>query len=627
MTMTKRFAPWLAALLLLAAPAAAQDAAPVDFPTLLALEAVEIPPRDRVQLAQELLGVGEIPPPPTSARERTLGEQTVFHVTNASDDRSFNVEATLLAMGAHVYFWVENGADISQSQLHALAAAFDATIYPETRALWGSEDTPGIDGDARIYGLFAHDLGAGTAAYFVSEHVYPQEAVSTSNEHEMFFFNLDAIGASFDQRGLESIVAHEFQHMIRNNLQLNEEYWINEGFSEFTQLHLYDVPVWEIISFLSEPDTQLNTWAESIGGRAQHYGAALLFVTYLADRYGLDAVRALSADRSIRGLQSVDRVLRALGEPGVDSFFADWVMANYLFDPTLGDGRYGYTSIGRNVVSAQPAETVTSYPLQREASAAQYATDYTVLTNLQDTAALDIRLEAPATVALVPVSPASGQRMWYSNKADVSSTTLTRAFDLSGVSSATLAFNLWYFTERAWDYGYVMASDDGGATWDVLATEHSTRENPHNTAYGPAYTGESGGWLAETASLDAYAGGEVLVRFQMITDDAVTQPGMALDDVRINAIGYSDDFESDDGGWLAAGWVWIDNLLPQSAWVQAIQQGETTSITRWQANGPGAWTLPLDPGVEQVVLALSPFAPVTTVPMAYMLRVEVTRGE
>jgi len=627
MTITKRLAPWLAALLLLAGPAAAQDAAPVDFPTLLALEQVAIPARDRVQLAQELLGVGEIPPPPTSAPVRALGDQKTFHVTNASDDRAFNVDATLTAIGEHVYFWVENGAAMNPSQLKALAAAFDDRVYPETRALWGSEDTPGIDGDPRIYGLFAHDLGAGTAAYFVSEHVYPREAVSTSNEHEMFFFNLDAIGSSFNQRGLESIVAHEFQHMIRNNLQVNEEYWINEGFSEFTQLYLYDVPVWEIISFLSTPDTQLNTWSESIGSRAQHYGAALLFVTYLADRYGLDAVRALSADTSVRGLQSVDNVLRGLGEPGVDVVFADWVAANFLFDPGIEDGRYGYTSIGSNVVSAQPVETVTSYPLRREASAAQYATDYTVLTNLQGIGALEIRLDAPSTVALVPVSPASGQRMWYSNKADVSSTTLTRAFDLSDVSSATLAFNLWFHTERAWDYGYVMASGDGGASWDILATEHSTRENPHNTAYGPAYTGESGGWVAETASLDAYAGGQVLVRFQMITDDAVTQPGLALDDVRINAIGYSDDFEDDEGGWEAAGWVWIDNLLPQSVWVQAIQQGATTTLTRWQANGADSWTLPLEPGVEQVVLALSPFAPVTTAPMAYTLEVDVGSSE
>src|SRR5690606_18489502 len=135
---------------------------------------------------------------------RQPGEQRTFHVTNASDDRAFSVEATLTAIGEHIYFYVQNGAQIDPLRIQALARAFDRKIYPETRALWGSEATPGIDGDPRIYGLFAHDLGAGTAAYFVSEHVYPREAVSTSNEHEMFFFNLDAIGPTFDQRSLES---------------------------------------------------------------------------------------------------------------------------------------------------------------------------------------------------------------------------------------------------------------------------------------------------------------------------------------------------------------------------------------------------------------------------------------
>lgn len=622
MNICKRIALGLAVLLLAGAPVTAQDQAPADFPTMRVLETTNIPPRDRVQLAQALLGVGEIPPRPTSAPQRPIGQQKTFHVTNASDDRAFSVEATLTAIGEHAYFWVENGAAVDPYQIGALAAAFDRKIYPETRALWGSEDTPGIDGDPRIYALFAHDLGVGTAAYFVSEHVYPREAVSTSNEHEMFFFNLDAIGTNFNQRAIESILAHEFQHMIRNHLQVNEEYWLNEGFSEFTQLHLYDVPVWEIISFLSLPDTQLNTWAEGASGRAQHYGASLLFVTYLADRFGLDAVRALSADDAVRGLDAVNNVLTALGEPDVNSVFADWVAANYLFDPTLDDRRFGYTSIGSGVVTAQPAATFASYPVMFEDTAAQYATDYVVLTNLNGVSALDIRLEAPATTQLVPVDAFSGRQMWYSNKSDVSSTTLTRAFDLTDVDSATLSFALWYHTERSWDYGYVMASDDGGQTWDILATESSTSDNPHNTAYGPGYTGESGGWRTETTSLDAYAGGDVLVRFQMITDDAVTQPGLLVDDVRIPEIGYSDDFETGDGGWEAAGWVWIDNLLPQNVWVQAIQRrGTDATVTRWQASGPDAWTLVLDAGVEQVTLAVSPFAPVTTIAMPYTLEV------
>lgn len=614
----------LAVIALIAAPVLGQEGAlaPLEYPTEAALRNAAIPPRDRVILARELLGVDEIPPPPASAPERALGELQVFHVTNSSEDRAFEVTAELRAIGEHIYLWVEQDAPVNQQTLEALARSFDRRIYPETRALWGSEATPGIDGDPRIYGLFVHDLGMGTAAYFVSEHTYPREAVSTSNEHEMFFFNLDALGYDFSLPYIESVVAHEFQHMIRNHLQLNEEYWVNEGFSEFTQLYLFEPPVWEVLSFLGAPNTQLNTWAEQMGLRSRNYGASLLFFTYFYDRYGLDALRALSADPHVRGLEGVDRVLRNLGEPGVDAFFADWVLANFLFDGSLNDGRYGYNSFRDHLVSAAPLATVSELPFTAEGLVPQYATDYYVFNRLGGVDSLNISLDVPPTVSLVPVAASSGTQMWYSNKADVSSTMLTRAFDLSGVDAATLTWNVWYDIEQSWDYGYVLASGDGGANWDILETVHTTSANPHNTAYGPGYTGKSGGWLAETASLNAYAGGEVLVRFQMITDDAVTLPGMVIDDVSVPVIGYADDFEGDGGGWKADGWVWIDNVLSQQVWVQAVQQrGGDIDVTRRLAPAESAWMLPLQDGVDQVVVAISPFAPVTTVPMPYTLKV------
>jgi hypothetical protein len=124
-------------------------------------------------------------------------------------------------------------------------------------------------------------------------------------------------------------------------------------------------------------------------------------------------------------------------------------------------------------------------------------------------------------------------------------------------------------------------------------------------------------------SLDAYTGGEVLVRFEMITDDAVTRPGIAIDDVRIDAIDYREDFETDSGGWEAAGWILTDNRLPQQVWIQVAQEaGETVEVTRWRLPDDPPRTLTLMEGVEEVVIAVSPFAPVTTVPMSYALNVE-----
>ena len=39
---------------------------------------------------------------------------------------------------------------------------------------------------------------------------------------------------------------------------------------------------------------------------------------------------------------------------------------------------------------------------------------------------------------------------------------------------------------------------------------------------------------------------------------------MLLDDVSIDAIHYSSDFETDDGGWKPDGFARIDNTLPQT---------------------------------------------------------------
>ncbi len=600
--------------LLIAAPLAAEPES--ENATVIALREAVIPPRDRIDLAQRLMGVREIPAPPSSAPLLKPGEIQPFWVTNSSENRAFQVDAVLRARGKHIYLWVEEGITISDNTIQTLARQFDNTIYDAVRDLWGSENTPGIDGDPRVYGLFAYGMGADLAAYYSSEHANPREAVSTSNEHEMFLFNLDTLGTEFDPVYLSSIVAHEFQHMIRQNVDENENTWLDEGLSMFTEIYLGFNEDSTALSFTYNPDTQLNTWAEDTP-RLPHYGAAMMFVTYFYERYGVDAMRALSAD-PVDSLDSVDNVLRGMGETGVNDFFADWVLANYLLEP---DGPYGYKLL-TGLISPPPEAIVNEYPYSVSDEANQYSTDYLVLNNLEDQTALNISIDSLDTVQLVPTTAYSGQKMWYSNRADESDTKLTRTFDLSGVTEATLNYRVWYHLENLWDYGYVMVSTDDGATWTILSTPRMTLENPHNNAYGPGYTGTSDGWLEESISLDDYAGQTIQLRFEMMTDDAINQPGMVIDNVNVPEIGYSSDFEADDGGWQAAGWIWTDNILPQNVWVQAVQQFGTDSVvTRWLAPAESEWSLPLETNVDQVLLAISPFAPLTTVSMPYTLSV------
>lgn len=599
------------AALVLTAPAAASDTATGrPYPTVQALEQAEMPIADAVVLAQRFRGVGTIPPVPDAPAALTAGLERDFWVTNLAAGRTFEITATLRAVGESIYMWVENGATVRDDDLRALAAGFDANVYAQVRELWGSENSPGIDGDPRVHALFARDLGPGVAAYYARRHSFPTTVIPGSNEQEMFIVNLAVTGTSIATSRIEGTLAHEFQHMIRDNIDTNEDSWLDEGTSVFTEFYLgYTESAWMLRAFLNAPDTQLNTW--SIGGSTgPHYGGVALLLGYLYDRYGLEAMQTLSADPA-NGLIALDHTLAAVGGPDFDTFFAQWVVAN------LTQAAHGPLALPQPVVKDA---VVDALPYSVQATLPQYATDYYTITDLNGAESLEIRLEAPPTVALVPYPESGGSWVWYSNRGDVSNPRLTRAFDLSGVEAATLEFRAWYAIEDGWDYAYVTASSDGGATWAVLPASGTTTFDPHGNAYGPGFTGDSGGWRDVRVDLGAYAGETVLLRFEMITDDAVNRPGIVIDDVRIDAIDYVEDFETGGGGWQAEGWLRIDNVLPQQVWVQAVQFADDGfEVTRWRGPVDVAWSLPLAEGAESVVIAVSPFAPVTTVPTSYTL--------
>jgi hypothetical protein len=74
-----------------------------------------IPPRDRIDLARRLLGVTDIPAPPTVAPpELQIGDVQTFWADNVEQDFSFQVNAELVYKTEHVYMFVEVGWDIDR---------------------------------------------------------------------------------------------------------------------------------------------------------------------------------------------------------------------------------------------------------------------------------------------------------------------------------------------------------------------------------------------------------------------------------------------------------------------------------------------------------------------------------
>jgi immune inhibitor A len=77
-----------------------------------------------------------------------------------------------------------------------------------------------------------------------------------------------------------------------------------------------------------------------------------------------------------------------------------------------------------------------------------------------------------------------------------------------------------------------------------------------------------------------------------------------LDDIHVDAINYSSDFEADDGGWQADGFVRVDNILPQTYGLSLIIKGNDTTVTRIPLNSDQTASHPfsLKDGQEAILI-------------------------
>jgi len=591
------------------------------------LETTDVPERDLHDLAIRLRG---LPADtlrtvnPGGSPDYALGTRRLFHASNVDTDEQFDVYATLEYKTDHVYMWVEEGERVDLDELEAAADLFEERTYSTNRAFFGSEWTPGVDNDPHLSVLHATNLGDSVAGYYSSADEFVSVVRDDSNEMEMFYINSENVTINDDF--YNGVLAHEFQHMIHWHNDRNEETWLNEGFAELAmELNGYDTggSDWE---FASEPDTQLNSWPEGPGAAGANYGAGYLFTSYFLDRFGSEATQALVAHQE-NGFASVEAVLVELGSrmTHVD-LFADWVVANVLDAPDIGDGRYGYEEIDPASFDVETNYAAGDYPVSGSDTVHQYGTDYVELRGEQP---LTLRFTGSTQIGLVDTTAHSGRYVWWSNRGDDSDMMLTRAFDLSGVSAATLEFWTWYDLEEDWDYAYVEVSADDGETWTILTTPSGTGTNPNGNSFGWAYTGRSGGgetaeWIQEQVDLAPYAGQEVLVRFEYITDDAVNRPGFVVDDVAIPEIGYASDLEEDGDGWEPAGFIRHANVLPQRWLVQLVLFGPETTVQRLELDESqaGEWTIALDGRTERAVIAVSGLAPVTTENGSYTYEIE-----
>lgn len=583
------------------------------------------PENDLYDLAKRLEGKINIPEVIESqAAIYDLGSEQEFWVSNIVTNENYRITAKLQYITDHAYFWVQDGISFEYDDIQQLTETFENEIYDTTREFFGSEWTPGIDNDPHIFILYVSGLGGNLAGYFSSADELHPLAHQFSNAHELFVVNADNVDLS--DEFTYAILAHEFQHMIHWNQDRNEASWMNEGFAELA-VFINGYEVGSEYSYILDPDIQLNDWPNDRTGISAHYGASFLFLTYFLDRFGEEATKILVRNQA-NGLEGIDRTLEQIGaidpitgiEITADNVFLDWVLASYLMNENVSDGRYIY----KNFPDAPQAEETESIvrcpqePMTRDVH--QYGVDYLRINCQGD---FTLLFEGSTETKVVPVDPISGEYYFWSNKADEADMILTRTFDFREHDGPlTLNFWTWFDLEEDYDYAYVEVSEDG-EIWEILVTPSGTIEDPSGNSYGWGYNGVSGRWIEESVDLTEYAGKEVQIRFEYVTDAAVNGEGMLIDDISIPEIDYFTDFEEGSDGWESAGWVRIKNELPQNYGLALITFGDETIVTNipLQPDTTAEIPISLNQDTDEAVLVVTGLTRYTRQKVAYRIEI------
>jgi hypothetical protein len=289
------------------------------------------------------------------------------------------LSCTVRGMGPNCYVVVEDSqwnVNIDQAQVDAIVAAFEEEsigIHPD-QGIWdinttyfGDPPDP-LDADPRVYILYYDFDVAADGFFWAFDQQCDDVAAFNSNECDVVYMNC----SDYDPAGpyLLAVLAHEFEHLIHYNYDPNEAAWLDEGLAELA-MWLYGNPD-VVSSFPAAPDRDLTTF----DGAWADYIKSYLWSLYVYERYGgQPTIRALVAEPS-NSIQAHDAVLADLGyaERFVD-VFGDWVVANYVDDTTIGDGRFGY--LGETLPPFAPFGTFSTYPVGPQAASVQHwAADY-----------------------------------------------------------------------------------------------------------------------------------------------------------------------------------------------------------------------------------------------------------
>ena len=133
--------------------------------------------------------------------------------------------------------FVEVGQSVSQAAIKQSADTFENVDPAQSaRSLRLRVDRPASTAIRTCMCCTRAILAVGSRPITAVQANTRSKPCENSNEHEMFYVNLDTMADSIGTPYYEGVLAHEFQHMVQWYVDSNEDTWLNEGLSELATM-------------------------------------------------------------------------------------------------------------------------------------------------------------------------------------------------------------------------------------------------------------------------------------------------------------------------------------------------------------------------------------------------------
>ncbi|MGB9778774.1 MAG: hypothetical protein ACP5IM_04065 [Candidatus Bathyarchaeia archaeon] len=357
----------------------------------------------------------------------------------------------------------------------------------------------------------------------------------------------------------ESTIAHEYQHLIHDDYNPEDDTFMNEGCSMYAELLCgYGIDPAYINSYFYTPDNSLTVWGDQgdINILAD-YGAAALWVAYLSDHYGgADLIRYF-VQSGVPGIDGINNALKAFKyKVTFEDVYHDWRLANLIHADYPGCGKYNYKSINLNDPAIIPVRTyeIGGLPVPWTkgtdfgntftilgydtgvSKIGPFGTDYITFENWTRPGFIYFDGDDFAQYGWQLTT----EGYWSNGENLMNALLISKAY--VDPNNPTLTLVTKYGIETSWDFGFVQVSTDGGQTWKSLENKYTTYDHdpdahPAIIANLPGLTGYNPDWPEWTTmsfDLSAYAGQNVLIGFRYMTDWATLYEGWYIQSASVS---------------------------------------------------------------------------------------------